>query len=121
MATVGEFILRRLTDWGIQCVSGDLRLEASQVLPDLPYARYAELLGLEGIRVDDVGPGRDRALAEGRPAALEVITDPEVPPLPPHIQFAQARGSAGALRGDPAARQMIRESLNGKLAELTTR
>ncbi len=111
--------------WEQRVMSGDPKLEASQVLPDFPYARYAELLGLEGIRVDraaDVGPGWDRALAAGRPALLEVITDPEVPPLPPHIRFDQAKGIAQALRGgDPGAKEIVKESLRGKLAEFTTR
>jgi pyruvate dehydrogenase (quinone) len=44
--------------WEQRVLSGDPKLEASQVLPDFPYARYAELLGLKGIRLDrpeDVG------------------------------------------------------------------
>ena len=89
-------------------MSGDPRLEASQALPDFDYAGYARLVGLHGIRVDDpdaVGAAWDECLNAGRPAVLEVITDPEVPPLPPHIRFEQARGMAKAIaRRDPAAR-----------------
>jgi pyruvate dehydrogenase (quinone) len=58
----------------------------------------------------------------GRPALLDVVTDPEVPPLPPHVRAEQAKGLASALRqGDPAMREIIRHSLAGKLAEFTTR
>src|SRR3982751_3898883 len=38
--------------WEQRVMSGDPKLEVSQVLPDFPYARYAELIGIKGIRVD---------------------------------------------------------------------
>jgi pyruvate dehydrogenase (quinone) len=111
--------------WEQRVMTGDPKLEASQVLPDFPYADYARLLGLHGIRVDrpeDVGPGWDEALAAGRPAVLEVITDPEVPPLPPHIRFEQAEGlSKAILKGEPATREIIKEAVKGKFAEFVTR
>jgi pyruvate dehydrogenase (quinone) len=111
--------------WEQRVMSGDPKLDASQVLPDFPFADYARLVGLHGVRVDrpqDVGPGWDEALAAGRPAVLEVMTDPEVPPLPPHIRFEQAEGLAKALlKGDPARGDIIREALKGKLAELVNR
>ena len=111
--------------WEQRVMSGDPKLDASQRLPEFDYAGYARLLGLEGIRVDDpddVGPAWDRALAAGRPCLLEFITDPEVPPLPPHIRFEQAKGMAKALaKRDPAAGRMVRESMKGKLAEFVNR
>ena len=111
--------------WEQRVMNGDPKLEASQVLPAFDYAAYARLIGLEGIRVErpeDVGPAWDAALAAGRPALLDVVTDPEVPPLPPHVRADQAKGLASALRqGDPAMREIIRHSLAGKLAEFTTR
>jgi pyruvate dehydrogenase (quinone) len=111
--------------WEQRVMTGDPKLEASQVLPDFPYAEYARMLGLEGIRVaepEELGAAWDRALGAARPALLEVITDPEGPPLPPHIRFEQTRGMASALLGgDPAAKEMIKESVKGKLAEFTTR
>jgi pyruvate dehydrogenase (quinone) len=111
--------------WEQRVMSGDPKLEASQTLPDFPYAEYARMLGLHGLRVDrpeDVGPAWDEALAAGRPALLEVITDPEVPPLPPHIRFEQAEGLAKALiKGETSRRAIIAESIKGKLAEFTTR
>jgi pyruvate dehydrogenase (quinone) len=111
--------------WEQRVMAGDAKLDASQVLPDFPYADYARMLGLEGIRVDrpeDVGEAWDRALAAGRPALVEVVTDPEVPPLPPHIRFDQAKGFASALMArDPAAKEMVTEAVKGKLAEFKTR
>jgi pyruvate dehydrogenase (quinone) len=50
---------------------------------------------------------------------LEVIADPEVPPLPPHITLEQARSFMKAvIGGDPDAKRMIHQSLVQKLAEL---
>jgi pyruvate dehydrogenase (quinone) len=111
--------------WEQRVMSGDPKLEVSQVLPDFPYARYADMLGLRGIRVDapdQVGPAWDEALAAGGPVVIEAVTDPEVPPLPPHIRMEQATKMAQALRkGDPAAGQIIRESVKGKLQEFINR
>jgi pyruvate dehydrogenase (quinone) len=59
---------------------------ASQEIPDFPYAGYAELLGLTGIRVDSpeqLAGAWDRALAAERPVVIEVLTDPDVPLLAP--------------------------------------
>ncbi|MDP9231405.1 MAG: thiamine pyrophosphate-requiring protein [Actinomycetota bacterium] len=105
--------------WEQRALEGDPKYEASQVLPDFPYARYAELLDFKGIRVDapdDVGPAWDEALAADRPVLYEAITDPEVPPLPPHITFQQAHHYMTAVAGDPDRGAMIKESLKQKLA-----
>jgi pyruvate dehydrogenase (quinone) len=107
--------------WEQRAMEGDPKYEGSQSLPDFPYARYAELIGLEGIRVDDpenVGAAWDDALAAERPCVIEAITDPEVPPLPPHITVQQARHFIQAIRsGDPNARRMIRQSFAEKIVE----
>jgi pyruvate dehydrogenase (quinone) len=111
--------------WEQRVMSGDPKLDASQVLPPFDYAGYARLLGLHGVRVEkpeDVGGAWDEALAAGRPALIEFVTDPEVPPLPPHIRFEQAKEFAHSLiGGDPAAPRMVKQSIRGKLAELITR
>nr|WP_269204687.1 thiamine pyrophosphate-requiring protein [Motilibacter deserti] len=72
--------------WEQREMEGDPRFAASQRLPSFPFAGYAELLGLRGIRVDSpaqVGPAWDAALAADRPVVLEAVVDPEVPLLPP--------------------------------------
>jgi pyruvate dehydrogenase (quinone) len=111
--------------WEQRVMSGDPKLDASQVLPPFDYAGYARLLGLHGVRVekpDDVGGAWDEALAAGRPALIEFVTDPEVPPLPPHIRFEQAKEFAHTLvSGDPAGPEMVKQSIRGKLAEFITR
>ncbi len=81
--------------WEQRVMEGDPRYDSSQNVPDFPYARYAEMLGLTGIRVDkadQVGPAWDQALAARQPVVYEAYTDPEVPTLPPHIDFKQAKG-----------------------------
>jgi pyruvate dehydrogenase (quinone) len=110
--------------WEQRVMSGDPKLEVSQTLPDFPYARYAELIGLKGIRVDSpdaVGPAWDDALSAGGPVLIEAITDPEVPPLPPHIRFEMAQKMAHALPGDPARGRIMREAIKGKVDEFIHR
>ena len=110
--------------WEQRVMSGDPKLEVSQTLPDFPYARYAELIGLKGIRVDTpdaVGPAWDEALSAGQPVLIEAITDPEVPPLPPHIRFEQAKELAHALPGDPARAGIVKQSLKGIVDEFVNR
>jgi pyruvate dehydrogenase (quinone) len=110
--------------WEQRVMSGDAKLEASQVLPDFHFARYAEVLGLKGIRVDrpeDVVPAWEEALAAQVPVVYEAMTDPEVPPLPPHIKLEQAQKLAKALPGDPHAGRIIKQSVKGKLEEFITR
>jgi len=111
--------------WEQRATHGDAKFAASQDLPDFPYARYAELLGLTGIRVDSpdqVAGAWDQALAADGPVLIEAVTDPEVPPLPPHIRFDQAREMALALaKGDPNRGRIIRQTFRAKLADLVNR
>lgn len=95
-----------LVTWEQRVMGGDPRFAASQWLPEFSYADYGRMLGLEGIRVtspDEVGPAWDRALAAGRPAVLEVVTDPEMPPLPPHVSMKQFGAYMTALRKETGA------------------
>jgi pyruvate dehydrogenase (quinone) len=101
--------------WEQRATVGDAKYVASQDLPSFPYARYAELLGLRGIRVDepdDVADAWREALSADRPVVLEAVVDPDVPPLPPHITFEQAAAMTRALlRGDPDAAGVVRQSM----------
>jgi pyruvate dehydrogenase (quinone) len=108
--------------WEQRALQGDPRYDASQDIPDFPYARFAELIGLRGIRVDspdEVGRAWDEALSADRPCVLEAVVDPEVPPLPPHITFEQAKHFAQAVvAGDPHRGRMIRQSVRQMLDAL---
>jgi pyruvate dehydrogenase (quinone) len=107
--------------WEQRAMEGNPKFEGSQDLPDFPYASYADLLGLKGIRVDSpeqVGPAWDEALAADRPVVFEAVTDPEVPPLPPHITVDQAKALTSALlAGDPNSGEIIRQSFRQKVGE----
>jgi pyruvate dehydrogenase (quinone) len=90
--------------WEQRVMEGDPKFVASQELPNVAYHKFGELLGFRGLYVDDpenLGAAWDEALASERPVVLEVKTDPEVPPLPPHINFKQLRNLATTLiKGD---------------------
>jgi pyruvate dehydrogenase (quinone) len=97
--------------WEQRVQEGDPKFEASQNIPDVPYHQFARLIGLTGILVDDparLGPAWDAALAARQPVVLEVRTDPNVPPLPPHITLTQAKHFMSTLaQGDPDERGVI--------------
>ncbi|MEH0108902.1 thiamine pyrophosphate-requiring protein [Tersicoccus sp. MR15.9] len=102
--------------------AGDPRYDTSQLVEDMNYAAYAELLGLRGIRVetkDDVAAAWDAALAADRPVVIDAVTDPDIPPLPPHISFTEAKGFLSALlKGDPAEGAVVVDSGRQVAAQL---
>jgi pyruvate dehydrogenase (quinone) len=101
--------------WEQRAMVGDIRYEASQELPDVQYARWAELLGLDGVRVeraDEMAGACAKALQAERPFVLEALVDTNVPPLPPHITAEQAAAMTRALlKGDPDRAAIIRQTL----------
>ncbi len=85
----------------------------SQDIPDVRYSRFAELIGLKGIYVEDpkdLARGWDEALSADRPCVLEVKTDPEIAPLPPHVSFKEAKQFMFALTKDEDAGHVIRDT-----------
>ena len=100
--------------WEQRVMEGDPKFEASQEIPSVPYHRFAEMIGLRGIYVDDperMGSVWDEALSANRPVVIEVKADPEIPPLPPHITLAQAKAFASTLmKGDPEQGNMLRDT-----------
>ena len=112
--------------WEQRVMEGNPKFEASQDIPNVPYHKFAELIGLKGIYVDNpdrVAVAWEEALAADRPVVIEFKTDPEVPPLPPHITLKQAKAFASTLaKGDPSessvilntARQVLATVLPGK-------
>jgi pyruvate dehydrogenase (quinone) len=107
--------------WEQRAMEGDPKFEASQDIPDFDYAGYARMLGFKGIRVDSpdaVGPAWDDAFASDRPVLIEAVVDPSVPPIPPHIQWDQAKKlMKSIMAGDPDARDVIKHGIKGKIEE----
>jgi pyruvate dehydrogenase (quinone) len=106
--------------WEQRVLGGDPKWETSQNIMDFPYAAYAEMIGLRGYRVEkpeEVGVAWDQALSADRPCVLDVVTDPNVPPLPPHITYEQAKSYAQSLlKGDPEAVGIVWQSIKEAMA-----
>jgi pyruvate dehydrogenase (quinone) len=106
--------------WEQRAMGGDPKFVGSQAIPNVPYAEWARLLGFAGIeceRDDDVGAAWDEALRAGRPAVLDVKVDQNVPPIPPHIRYEQAKKMAKALKDDPERMSIIMEGAVEKWQE----
>jgi pyruvate dehydrogenase (quinone) len=111
--------------WELRAMGGAPKFEESQTLPELSYAEVARAMGLRAIAVDDpddVGPAWDEALAASEPTVLDVRTDPEVPPIPPHVTYDQMKSTAEAIvKGDPNGWHLFAEIAKNKAAELLPR
>ena len=67
-----------------------------------------------------VGDAWDEALAANRPCVLEVVVDPEIPPVPPHIKKNLGKKAAAAMiKGDPEAVGVITKGVKQKMHEFT--
>jgi pyruvate dehydrogenase (quinone) len=101
-----------MVTWEQRANAGDRRFDASQLLPSFPYADYAKLLGLGGIRVDRpeaVKLAWEEALSSDRPVVLEMVVDANVPPVPPHVSGKQIKSYVKALmNGDPEAMEVVK-------------
>jgi pyruvate dehydrogenase (quinone) len=107
--------------WEQRVMNGDAKFDGSQDVPDFHFARYAEMLGLKGIKVnqpEEIGPAWDEALAATCPVVIEAVTDPEVPTLPPHITFAQAQHFSESLLHDANRRGMFRGAMRDAIEAL---
>jgi pyruvate dehydrogenase (quinone) len=105
--------------WEERVQLGEGKTESTQAIPDMPYHQYAELLGLKGIFVDDpekISAAWDEALNADRPVILNIKTDPNVPPLPPHITLKDARNFLSMLPKEPELGSVLRNSAREMLA-----
>lgn len=114
-----------LVTWELRSLGGAPMFKESQDLPDVDYAAFARSLGLGGMAVDtpdDVAPAWEAALAADRPTVLDVRTDPDIPPIPPHTTFEQALNAAKSLaKGDPEAWDIITKGFKTKVQEILPR
>jgi pyruvate dehydrogenase (quinone) len=107
-----------MVTWEQRVMAGDPKYDASQIVPEFNYAKYAESIGLKGIRVEkpeQIGAAWDAAFAADRPCVLDFCTDPEVPPLPPHITLDQAKKFMRSLLRDPSRTAMLKNSMKEML------
>lgn len=107
--------------WELRGMAGEPQFLESQHLPDVSYAGFAQSLGLLGIRVDDpklVGDAWDTALSADRPVVLEFVTDPAVPPIPPHATFEQIENAAPSVfKGDSDRWNVVKKGVKLKAQE----
>ncbi|MGI9005771.1 MAG: thiamine pyrophosphate-requiring protein [Streptosporangiaceae bacterium] len=107
--------------WEMRAMEGSPKFTKSQTLPDVDFASFAASLGLQAISVtspDEVGAAWERALAADRPTLLDVHTDPNVPPIPPHATYEQMKDAAEALlKGDEDRWGIVKEGFKTKIQE----
>ncbi len=104
--------------WELRAMEGAPKFAESQTLPDVDFAAFARTLGLSGVNIDTpdaIGPAWEAAFAADRPTVLDIRCDPDVPPIPPHATFAQAKATAGAiLHGDEDAWGFVKQGIKQK-------
>lgn len=107
--------------WEMRAMGGAPQFLPSQELPDVSYARFAESLGMTGIRVEkpeQVEQAWREALAADGPAVVEFLTDPAVPPIPPHATWEQMEATVESIiKGDSDRAGMVRQGLKAKVQE----
>ncbi|WP_016696262.1 thiamine pyrophosphate-requiring protein [Rhodococcus rhodochrous] len=107
--------------WEMRAMAGSPKFAESQTLPDIDYAAFAASLGLQAITVtdpDDLDSAWDAALAAERPTLLDVHTDPNMPPIPPHATWEQFKAATAAvLGGDEDRWGFVKEGLRTKAQE----
>ncbi|GAB2567740.1 thiamine pyrophosphate-requiring protein [Paractinoplanes abujensis] len=96
--------------WEQREMESEPRFTTSQELPDVPYDRYADLLGLRGLRVEspqDMAAAWETALSADRPVVIDARTDPAIPLLPPGRTAEQVEGMFTGLAAEegPLARR----------------
>jgi pyruvate dehydrogenase (quinone) len=108
--------------WEMRAMEGVPKFAESQTLPDVDYAAFARSIGLVGKNLDDadqLGEAWDEALAADRPTVLDIRCDPDVPPIPPHATFEQAKATLSAvIHGDEDAWGFVKQGVKQKAQEL---
>jgi pyruvate dehydrogenase (quinone) len=105
--------------WEERVQLGEGKTPLTQSIPDFPYHKYAELIGLKGIYCEDpekIGAAWDEALASDRPVIMNMRADPNVPPLPPHITLKDARHFMTMMEDEPELASVIKNSARQMLA-----
>jgi pyruvate dehydrogenase (quinone) len=108
-----------MVTWEQRVMAGDPRLAASQDLPKVDYAAVAHAMGLASRRVErpeDVADAWAEAFAADAPFVLDFVVDPDVPPMPPHVTFEEAKHLMFALaHGDSERTGVVRQAVRAML------
>jgi pyruvate dehydrogenase (quinone) len=111
--------------WEMRAMGGAPKFVESQALPDVDYAGFAASLGLNALAVkdpDELADAWRQALSAERPTVLDVYTDPDMPPIPPHATWDQFKAtSAAVLAGDENRVGFVKTGLKTKAQELLSR
>ncbi|WP_336115744.1 thiamine pyrophosphate-requiring protein [Streptomyces sp. PTD9-10] len=107
--------------WEMRAMEGAPQFLPSQSIPDVAYADFARSLGLHGMRIEKPGEVEGAwkaALSADRPCVLDFLTDPAVPPIPPHATLDQIEAAAASvLKGDSDRVAMVRQGFKAKVQE----
>ena len=107
--------------WEMRAMAGAPKFAESQNLPDVDFASFAAGLGLNASSVKDPEELADvwrDALSADRPTVLDVYTDPDMPPIPPHATWDQFKAATAAvLGGDEDRTGFIKTGLKTKAQE----
>ncbi|WP_395103532.1 thiamine pyrophosphate-requiring protein [Actinomadura sp. SCN-SB] len=107
--------------WEMRAMQGSPKFEQSQTLPEMDYAAFAESIGMLALSVNkpkEIGSAWERALSADRPALLDVRCDPDVPPIPPHATFEQAKATVQSLaEGDENRWGVLKQGVKAKMQE----
>jgi pyruvate dehydrogenase (quinone) len=111
--------------WEMRAMAGDTRYEASQDLPSMNFAVFAESIGLRGLRVEtpeEIAAAWETALASDRPVVIDAVVDPNVPPLPPHITLDQSKAFLmSVLKGDRDRGGFVKQAIEHMFPSLASR
>ncbi|HEY3996937.1 MAG TPA: thiamine pyrophosphate-requiring protein [Mycobacterium sp.] len=107
--------------WEMRAMGGAPKFAESQTLPDIDFAAFAAGLGLNALSIkdpDQLADGWRNALSADRPTVLDVYTDPDMPPIPPHATWDEFKAATAAvLSGDEDRVGFIKVGLKTKAQE----
>jgi pyruvate dehydrogenase (quinone) len=107
--------------WEMRAMAGSPKFAESQNLPDVDFAGFAAGLGLGAMAIkdpDELGDAWRHALSADRPTVLDVYTDPDMPPIPPHATWEQFKSATAAvLSGDEDRVGFVKVGLKTKAQE----
>ncbi|OBG29620.1 thiamine pyrophosphate-requiring protein [Mycobacterium sp. 852002-51057_SCH5723018] len=107
--------------WEMRAMAGSPKFAESQNLPDVDFAGFAASLGLGAMAIkdpDELGDAWRNALSADRPTVLDVYTDPDMPPIPPHATWDQFKAATTAvLSGDEDRVGFVKVGLKTKAQE----